>query len=53
MRPGWLSNAYVVADAEGTAPVVILRTHAHHDHVAFEDELRERLGVPVVAEPGE
>ena len=76
MDPGWLSNAYVVADAEGgtavfvdagadpaplvaaverwgVAPAAILRTHAHHDHVAFEDELRSRYGVPVVAEPGE
>src|SRR5581483_4795979 len=76
MHPDWLSNAYVVADAEGgtavfvdagadpaplvaavegwgAKPAVILRTHAHHDHVAFEDELRERFGVPVVAEPGE
>jgi len=76
MHPDWLSNAYVVADAEGgtavfvdagadpaplvaalerwgAAPAAILRTHAHHDHVAFEDELRGRFGVPVVAEPGE
>jgi len=76
MDPGWLSNAYAVAGAEGgtavfvdagadpaplvaaverwgVAPAAILRTHAHHDHVAFEDELRSRYGVPVVAEPGE
>jgi glyoxylase-like metal-dependent hydrolase (beta-lactamase superfamily II) len=76
MHPDWLSNAYVVADAEGgtavfvdagadpaplvaaverwdATPVAILRTHAHHDHVAWEDELRERFGIPVVAEPGE
>ena len=76
MHPDWLSNAYVVADAEGgtavfvdagadpgplvaaveawgATPAAILRTHAHHDHVAFEDELRERFGVAVVAEPGE
>jgi hydroxyacylglutathione hydrolase len=76
MHPDWLSNAYVVADAEGgtavfvdagadpaplvaavqgwnATPAAILRTHAHHDHVAFEDELRERFAVPVVAEPGE
>src|SRR5436305_2390387 len=75
MDPGWLSNAYAVAGAEGgtavfvdagadpaplvaaverwgVAPAAILRTHAHHDHVAFEDELRERFGVPVVAEAG-
>ncbi|MDE3189332.1 MAG: MBL fold metallo-hydrolase [Acidobacteriota bacterium] len=76
MHPDWLSNAYVLADAEGgtavfvdagadpapllaalegwrAAPAAILRTHAHHDHVAWEDELRERYGLPVVAEPGE
>ena len=76
MHPDWLSNAYVVADAEGgtavfvdagadpapllaalerwgAKPAAILRTHAHHDHVAWEDELQSRLGVPVVAEPGE
>lgn len=76
MHPDWLSNAYVVADAEGgtavfvdagadpaplaaalerwdASPAAILRTHAHHDHVAWEDELHELYGVPVVAEPGE
>ena len=37
----------------GATPAAILRTHAHHDHVAWEDELRERYGLPVVAEPGE
>jgi hydroxyacylglutathione hydrolase len=34
-------------------PAAILRTHAHSDHVTHEDELRDRLGVPVIAEPGE
>jgi hydroxyacylglutathione hydrolase len=76
MHPDWLSNAYVVADAEGgtavfvdagadpgplmaalerwrAAPAAILRTHAHGDHVAWEDDLRTRFGVPVVAEPGQ
>jgi hydroxyacylglutathione hydrolase len=70
MDPGWLSNAYLVADeAGGTAvfvdsgaplerlrraveewgvtPTHVLRTHAHGDHVAHEDE----LGLPVVTEP--
>ncbi|HEY4414005.1 MAG TPA: MBL fold metallo-hydrolase [Gaiellaceae bacterium] len=37
----------------GAEPAAVLRTHAHHDHVAWEDELRSRYGVPVVAEPGE
>jgi hydroxyacylglutathione hydrolase len=66
MDPGWLSNAYLVADEEGgtavfvdsgappepllskaaewrVTPTHVLRTHAHADHVAHEDE----LGVPV------
>lgn len=76
MHPDWLSNAYVVADAEGgtavfvdagadpaplvaalerwgAKPAAILRTHAHHDHVAWEDELNELYDIPVVAERGE
>jgi glyoxylase-like metal-dependent hydrolase (beta-lactamase superfamily II) len=76
MDPGWLSNAYAVADREGgtavfvdsgadvgplveavtrwgAVPAVVLRTHAHADHVAHEDELRDRYGIEVVAEPGE
>jgi glyoxylase-like metal-dependent hydrolase (beta-lactamase superfamily II) len=67
MDPGWLSNAYLVADeAGGTAvyvdsgaplepllkaveewgvtPTHVLRTHAHGDHIAHEDELH----LPVV-----
>ena len=34
-------------------PAAILRTHAHHDHVMHEHELRARYGIDVVAEPGE
>jgi hydroxyacylglutathione hydrolase len=37
----------------GATPAAILRTHAHGDHVAWEDELRTRFDIPVVAEPGE
>jgi hydroxyacylglutathione hydrolase len=67
MDPGWLSNAYLVADEPGgtavfvdsgapleplrraaeewgVEPTHVLRTHAHADHVAHEDE----LGLPVV-----
>jgi glyoxylase-like metal-dependent hydrolase (beta-lactamase superfamily II) len=36
----------------GATPAAILRTHAHDDHVVHEDELAERYGIPVVAEPG-
>jgi glyoxylase-like metal-dependent hydrolase (beta-lactamase superfamily II) len=37
----------------GVTPVALLRTHAHHDHVANEDELVRRYSIPVVAEAGE
>src|SRR5439155_14196983 len=66
MHPGYLSNAYLVADEEGgvalyvdsgapleplqraandwsVQPGLILRTHAHADHVEHEGE----LGLPV------
>ena len=34
-------------------PTVMLRTHAHHDHVAREDDLCDRYGIPVVAALGD
>src|SRR4051795_13691166 len=37
----------------GVTPAAILRTHSHHDHVVHEQELRERYGLAVIAEPGE
>jgi glyoxylase-like metal-dependent hydrolase (beta-lactamase superfamily II) len=75
MHPGFLSNAFVLADREGGAavfvdsgaeieplvaaverwgatPAAILRTHSHHDHVLYEDELRSRYAIEVIAEPG-
>jgi hydroxyacylglutathione hydrolase len=36
----------------GAEVAALLRTHSHHDHVAHEDELRERYGLDVIAEPG-
>jgi hydroxyacylglutathione hydrolase len=39
-------------DEWGAEVAAILRTHSHHDHVVHEDELRERYGVEVIAEPG-
>jgi glyoxylase-like metal-dependent hydrolase (beta-lactamase superfamily II) len=71
MHPGWLSNAYLVADRPGgtavfidtgapLAPLIavverenlrpthVLLTHGHHDHVAGNDELRIRFGIPIV-----
>ncbi len=71
MDPGWLSNAYLVADEPGGTAVFVdsgaplaplhdaverggltvthlLVTHAHADHVAGNDELVGRYGIPVV-----
>ncbi|MGZ4352618.1 MAG: MBL fold metallo-hydrolase [Gaiellaceae bacterium] len=71
MDPGWLSNAYLVADEPGGTAVFVdsgapleplhaavererltvthlLVTHGHPDHVAGNDELVARYGVPVV-----
>jgi glyoxylase-like metal-dependent hydrolase (beta-lactamase superfamily II) len=36
----------------GATVAAILRTHSHHDHVVHEEELRDRYGVEVIAEPG-
>jgi glyoxylase-like metal-dependent hydrolase (beta-lactamase superfamily II) len=36
----------------GTTPVAILITHTHRDHIGALDEMRARLGVPVIAFDG-
>ncbi len=74
MHPGWLSNAYLLADEPGGTAVFVdsggplepliqtveqqdlnvthlLTTHSHADHVAGDDELRSRFGIPVVKGP--
>jgi hydroxyacylglutathione hydrolase len=74
MDPGWLSNAYVVADEEGGTAVFVdsgapleplfeaverdgltvthlLTTHADPDHIAGDDQVIGRYGVPVVKGP--
>jgi hydroxyacylglutathione hydrolase len=71
MHPGWLSNAYVVADEPGgtavfvdsgaplepllevvererLTPTHLLITHGHGDHIAGNEELISRFGIPVV-----
>lgn len=37
---------------EETVPQAILITHTHSDHIGALDEMRTRLGVPVMAHPG-
>lgn len=43
----------ILAGAEGAKIVGILQTHGHMDHVQALAELKERLGVPVHAHPGD
>ena len=43
----------ILKGAEGAEIVGILQTHGHMDHVQALPELKERLGVPVYAHPGD
>lgn len=43
----------IIAATEGTNIVGILQTHGHGDHVQALPALKEKLGVPVYAHPGD
>ncbi|MGH2747831.1 MAG: MBL fold metallo-hydrolase [Actinomycetota bacterium] len=43
----------IVAAADGTKVVGIVQTHGHMDHVQALGALKEKLGVPVHAHPGD
>ena len=43
----------ILAACEGANVVGIVQTHGHFDHVQALPELKERLGVPVYAHPGD
>jgi glyoxylase-like metal-dependent hydrolase (beta-lactamase superfamily II) len=43
----------IIKGAEGANIVGIVQTHGHFDHVQALPELKEKLGVPVYAHPGE
>jgi glyoxylase-like metal-dependent hydrolase (beta-lactamase superfamily II) len=43
----------ILASAEGANVIAIVQTHGHHDHVQALPELKQRLGVPVCAHPGD
>ena len=43
----------ILVGAEGANVIGIVQTHAHFDHVQALPALKEKLGVPVYAQPGE
>ena len=43
----------ILTTAEGTKVVGIVQTHGHFDHVQVLGELKAKLGVPVMAHPGD
>ncbi len=49
--PGVNATEWVMANV--TNPVAILNTHGHFDHVWSNDELQERLGIPLYTPRGD
>lgn len=43
----------IIEGADGANVIGILQTHGHQDHVQALGDLKERLGVPVYAHPGD
>ncbi|MFP5297885.1 MAG: MBL fold metallo-hydrolase [Actinomycetota bacterium] len=43
----------IISGCEGAEIVAIVQTHGHFDHVQALPDLKERLGVPVYAHPGD
>jgi glyoxylase-like metal-dependent hydrolase (beta-lactamase superfamily II) len=50
---GCFEAAKILEGAEGANVIGILQTHGHQDHVQALGELKESLGVPVHAHPGD
>jgi glyoxylase-like metal-dependent hydrolase (beta-lactamase superfamily II) len=50
---GCFEAGKILAGADGCEIVGILQTHGHMDHVQALAELKEKLGVPVHAHPGD
>jgi glyoxylase-like metal-dependent hydrolase (beta-lactamase superfamily II) len=50
---GCFEEGKILAGADGCEIVGILQTHGHMDHVQALAELKEKLGVPVHAHPGD
>lgn len=43
----------ILSGCEGVNVIAIVQTHGHPDHVQALPELRDKLGVPVLAHPGD
>ena len=50
---GCFEPEVIIEGAEGAEVVSIVQTHGHLDHVQALAELKEKLGVPVAAHPGD